>query len=238
MKKTVRVGTIKTRGGRRASVYCRVEYEEGRLSISGVVGPLPSGNCLGGCRQIDMDFDHARPEDNDPRTTNPIKTSQINFAPGWSPSKWLDFLEIWKRWHLNDMNPGCEHQRAEGWGKKKIILIKPRLNEWKVRGGVRPGDFPYRLYEKVKIAAAKGEIYTPKSEAERSWLDGKIIEIQTEEKTSGWVYPREHPDGVLTKPCPVCGYKYGTEWKRVEVPKEVIDFLSSLPSTDKVPAWV
>ena len=27
-------------------------------------------------------------------------------------------LRIWKRWHLNDMHAGCEHQRELGWEKE------------------------------------------------------------------------------------------------------------------------
>lgn len=38
--------------------------------------------------------------------------------------------------------------------------------------------------------------------------------------------------------CEVCGYKIGTAWTRREVPQDVIDFLFSLPDTDRVPAWV
>lgn len=34
------------------------------------------------------------------------------------------------------------------------------------------------------------------------------------------------------------GYKYGSAWLRQEVPDNVIDFLQSLPDTDKTPAWV
>ena len=29
-----------------------------------------------------------------------------------SRSKFERIREVWKRWHLNDLNPGCEHQRA------------------------------------------------------------------------------------------------------------------------------
>lgn len=34
------------------------------------------------------------------------------------------------------------------------------------------------------------------------------------------------------------GYKYGHAWKREEVPADVLEFLHSLPDTDKQPAWV
>lgn len=32
-----------------------------------------------------------------------------------------------------------------------------------------------------------------------------------------WVRPEEHPEGLMTVPCPVCGYRYGTEWLREEI---------------------
>lgn len=32
------------------------------------------------------------------------------------------FVELWRRWHLNDMRPGCAHQMAAGWGKEKVVV--------------------------------------------------------------------------------------------------------------------
>lgn len=46
-----------------------------------------------------------------------------------------------------------------------------------------------------------------------------------------WVRPDEHPDGLLTKPCPECGYRFGTEWKTEPVPEEVLTFLAGLPDS-------
>ena len=111
--KVVRIGTI-PQGGVRASVYCRIKFADGRLSITGVIGPRSSGNALGGCGQIDMEFAHRNPADNDPRYGEPVKTSDFSFAPGWNAPKWYDLLEVWKQYHLNDMQAGCEHQRAIG----------------------------------------------------------------------------------------------------------------------------
>ena len=103
-KKTVRLGTTKI-GGRWASVFCRIEWDGARLSISGVEGPLPSGNCLGGCGQIDM---------HNPKIGN--------LAQGWTRAMLARFWQIWERWHLNDMNPGDVVQmgaiagaKAAGW---------------------------------------------------------------------------------------------------------------------------
>ena len=110
-----------------------------------------------------MEFEHKNPEHNDLRYDSRIKPSDICFAEGWGAENWLEFLEIWKLYHLNDMQAGCVHQRALGWNN----------------------------YD-------------------------------------------EHP----SEPCPECGYKYGSAWLKMEVPKEALEFLASLPDTDKQPAWV
>jgi hypothetical protein len=37
-----------------------------------------------------------------------------------------------------------------------------------------------------------------------------------------WVRPDEHPGGLLTAPCPTCGYEYGTAWLKRELPAEIV----------------
>lgn len=98
-KKVVRIGTGKTWGGRTYSIFCKIEMKEGRLSISGVEGPLASGNALGACGQIDI---HLR--DNQ---------RSITLAPGWTRGMLTCFFDVWKRWHLNDMKAGTPAQQAE-----------------------------------------------------------------------------------------------------------------------------
>lgn len=118
--KTLRIGTSKNTG----NIFIHVEFKDGKLSISGVEGPRANGNCQGGCGQIDMSYAHRNPADNDPRNKHifggteydsTIYPESITFAPGWDSEKWFDLLDIWKRWHLNDMQSACEHQRALGW---------------------------------------------------------------------------------------------------------------------------
>ena len=53
-----------------------------------------------------------------------------------------------------------------------------------------------------------------------------------------WVSPKDHPDGLMTVPCPTCGYRFGTRWLTEEVPDEVLAFLLSLPESTVTPAWV
>ena len=57
-------------------------------------------------------------------------------------------------------------------------------------------------------------------------------------KPAIWVWHTSHPEGLLMKPCEVCGYKYGSAWLREEVPDEVLRFLRGLPGTDMEPAWI
>jgi len=44
--------------------------------------------------------------------------------------------------------------------------------------------------------------------------------------------------GLLSRPCPICGYKFGTKWLHEEVPKWVLDWLMGLPETTVKPAWI
>lgn len=36
------------------------------------------------------------------------------FATGWDREKLAKVVEVWQRWHLNDMRAECEHQRSRG----------------------------------------------------------------------------------------------------------------------------
>jgi hypothetical protein len=104
-KKVVSIGTIKI-GGSRAMVYLRIEIrKDGELSISGVMGPLRSGNCRGSCGQIDIEFKHENVEDDDTRWGKLIEPEEINFDRGWSKELWFDLLAMWKNYHLKSNIP-------------------------------------------------------------------------------------------------------------------------------------
>lgn len=59
-----------------------------------------------------------------------------------------------------------------------------------------------------------------------------------------YAYPKSHYEVASKKLADAglnpdsTGYLYGHAWKREEVPVDVLDFLRSLPKTDKQPAWV
>ena len=182
MKKIVNPCFIDIKQGcvvRHINAYAEITYENGRLSIHGVIGPKPNGNCWGSCGQCQDEIRMGIP------------------AVGWTPEMLIKFCNIWDAWHLNDMRPYCEHQKALGWDE----LAR----------------------EKVEICHHSSSAWEPNT--------FEMIAL-------GWLYPDEHPAGLLTKPCPVCGYKYGTEWKTEPVPQDVIDWLAALPDSKKTPAWI
>ncbi len=228
-----RIGTAKTYAGRGYSIYVKAEYsEDGRLSISGVEGPLPSGNAIGSCGQIDM---HMNLD-----TIQPI-------AP-WTKAMIRRLLEIWKAWHLNDMKAGCEHQRAN-WDVSEKLMVTSytwstkfhKEREKAAKGAMSMAEYEYFAEVASRVYSVTTDTNTPKYETDtvkdllaEDWIKpGK-----TEEKLVGWVHPHEHPKGLLCKPCEVCGYAYGSSWLREEVPESVLQELRDFPPTDKQPAWV
>ena len=223
-----------------ARAFAKIEFDGKRLSICGVVGPLSNGNCRGGAGQCVEKIRAGSP------------------TAEWTEEMLNKFCDIWDRWHLNDMNPCCEHQRKLGWldeAREEITLYHYRLTDQASR--------TKREAEKAAVTALRrGKTFTPT--AEQSFFASlpyglNIYEAQKEElaqhykpkkplyagdtgstetKTRGWVSFTESKFGILCKPCPVCGYKYGTAWQTEEVPQEIIDWLFNLPNTTRRPAWI
>lgn len=220
--------------------FCKIEWDDARLSISGVIGPMSNGDCRGSCGQCTEEI----------REGTPIS------AEGWTREMVDKFCEIWDRWHLNDLRPCCEHQRELGWMDEAIEPIT--LYHYKLR---KEADDKKKEAEKAALRHLReGKPFTPDTEQVfysnlKIFLDQyrpveetELAEYYepykscigtpaTETKTRGWVGFDEDPKGILCKPCPVCGYKYGTAWKTEEVPQDVIDWLFALPDTPVEPAW-
>ena len=168
------------------------------------------------------------------------------------------FCSIWDEWHLNDMRPYCKHQKELGWDKlavTPVTLYHYRLNSktlrrqesmkkssWKMLcdgmtaalndNQIEVAKLPYSLTLPHEISGDAALYYEPQKPLYPGMAGA------TETKTLGWLHPEEHPDGILGKPCPVCGYKYGYSWLTEEVPQDVIDWLCSLPESPVEPAWV
>lgn len=101
MKRTIHLGASK-----HGNVFVFIGFTNGKLSISGVEGPKPNGDARGSCGQIEVQDD-------------------IRLNEGWTPDMLDMFKAVWKRWHLNDMRPGCEHQREARWAERPIDPAKP-----------------------------------------------------------------------------------------------------------------
>lgn len=226
ISKVVRIGH-----GENGSVYCKIQYKEGKLSITGVEGPMRNGDAKGSCGQIVM---------------SGLDIKQ--YAPGWTTQLDSQFREVWKRWHLNDMRANCEHQVGTEWESKDVELVTYGLNSegYKLRKDALKEAERAALAGEVADLNATGkalltdvwykDAYTP-PDAD-SPLSGLFEVKKRETKRTGWLSQDQHPEGFLGKACPVCGYKYGTSWKKEEVPETVLEFLRGLPDTDVQPAWV
>lgn len=143
---------------------------------------------------------------------------------------------LWKLYHLNDMHAECEHQRELGWeeiAEEQIYLYHWSLNIETIR---QQDDIKKLALNAVK----KGETFTPTKEQSWSYnLDYRITtEIDelpeelkqyykssegiccehVETKNASSVYEKDHSKGILCKPCPVCGYKYGSSWLYEPIP--------------------
>lgn len=197
-----------------------------RLSITGVVGPRANGDAYGSCGQCV----HALRE---------IESGSVNTSGGWTLEDVEKLRQVWERWHLNDMRAGCEHQRAWDVSRKVEVVSYGLTSE------------AYRLRERTRSDAAahalKGEPFEPDATARalaelEDWfrdiytppdadspLSGCYEVKRREQKAVGWVRPYEHPEGLLCRPCEVCGYRYGSAWLYEEVPQEVLAWLVQLP---------
>lgn len=222
-----------------AEAYAKIEYENGKLSICGVVGPKRNGDYKGSVGQC----------------VDEIKKGRVKGE--WTEDMLQKFCDTWERWHLNDMRPYCEHQKALGWDEQTQEKVK--VMKW---------DRTQETWNKIKTAEKRaieclksGKTFIPTPEEtmyanvgygvttyndelpehpefyefrEKNCLGHSNVEY----KTRGWISYNEHPLGFLGKPCPVCGYKYGTSWIKEEVPQDVIDWLFSLPETKIQLAWI
>lgn len=176
------------------------------------------------------------------------RIDEINFNNEWNREKFLKLLDIWDEWHLNDMHPECEHQRKLGWdkegkdtvqrytftlsadtirkrGKLEEEIISAFLCQEEVENTKERRELLSMPYRKV--------IYTNDIEASINIIDSmkaKGYDYDGVELVArGWIsYSESQKYGILEKPCPVCGYGYGTGWKRVELPSDVVSFLEGL----------
>lgn len=244
MRKVIRIGTQKEYNRRgnevQAPVYCKIEFKDNKLSISGVIAPLSNGDALGSCGQI---YDS-------------IEVS--SFAKGWNKTKLKKFINVWKDWHLNDTCAYSVDMKKAGWDKlaskeifkysfsridkcqKEYEDLEKKIIETAIEGkrlSLTPRQ--KRLLKSERWSDVFGYKQPKNPEFMELDTDYRTKQPKIEKKTLGWVDVKEHKDGLLCRKLnPEDKNGYGQTWFFHEVPSEVIEFLNSLPETDKTPAWV
>lgn len=209
---------------------------------------MKNGNALGGCGQIQDDLKDIIP------------------AEGWTREMINGLFQTWERWHLNDMRPGCQHQTGPAWEYHNVTVTYYSLNwdnYYHLKKEIESEVYNFKTHPGLEAAsqifyAAKilqdcfdlGLGCFSKTALQPGMIDNypflveylehhpEALKVETESKGTGWLYESEHPEGILMKACPICGYKYGSAWNKEEVPADVINWLFSLPATDITPAWV
>lgn len=156
---------------------------------------------------------------------------------------------LWKLYHLNDMHAECEHQAELGWlerAKEKVKIYTFNMTteaisaqhklEHTILDAAKVGK-PY--YTTAEEQTLLGLSYTRKSHEETLHeLVTKYYKLtNVEPKALGWLSPKEHPDGILGRACPTCGYKYGTKWLYRAIPAEdekiILDLLNANNNKDE-----
>lgn len=223
--------------GRKTGVnaFCRINYIDGCLSITGVVGPKNNGDCCGSAGQCEDEIRKGTP------------------TLSWNTEMLKKFCDIWNEYHLNDMRPYCTHQKELGWDKK--ALEKVTFYNYVLKSDIITKQ---NSIKRIINEGFKNSLTVSITEDEQRILNlpyffSSYIDIcpneykldredsykgSTEIKALGWVTEKEHPEGILSKPCPVCGYKYGNGWKKEEIPENVLQWLYDLPKTTNKYAWV
>lgn len=94
----------------KANAYAKIEYEGGRLSICGVIGPKRNGDCMGSAGQCVDEIRSGKPTED------------------WTNEMLQKFCNIWDEWHLNDMRPYCKHMKELGWVEQTKERVK--VTKW------------------------------------------------------------------------------------------------------------
>ena len=169
-EKVIRIGVFEGN-----NIYCTIKYTNGRLSISGVVGPLKNGNCKGGCGQINSNL------------INHI--SEIIPAPNWDRMLILEFLNIWSEWHLNDLIPGSPLQET---------FLKEYIEDWKISKGVFNDYYSWACFilKDAGLYPDKSYLYNGKPYFYgQVWLQKEVpddvLEFLKELPNSNKVYPKK-----------------------------------------------
>lgn len=251
--RVIRPGTIKVDDVRRVPIFCKIEIrEDGELSITGVEGPRANGDCFGSCGQIEMHL------------SEPGGLDTFEPAEGWTLERFQEFLKVWDKWHLNHTRAYDAEMEAAGWhdlARKEmrgyefslttIAYEAKKAAEAAALKALREGETftpdPRQVADAIRPGSYTVWAYAEEPEPEHIegyerakdlWGHNKGNRKFPERKTLGWLYPKDHPDGLLTRKLREDGPGYGSAHYKHELPLVIVQFLADLPETDQKPAWV
>jgi len=230
MIKIIQPCTIEIAENNFKSFHIKMSYKEGKLSLYGVIGAKRNGDAHGSCGQ----------------NLDELKRESLKLAKGWTKEDIEKLYTIWKRWHLNDINSQCEHQRQLGWeekGLKEVTHYKYELNYKTILKQEKIKKEIIKLLDigkTVKLNKEQIELinlpYFFNTFDELANEDFYKLDKKVSKKLLH-LTPEEHPEGILTKKCPICGYECGTEWLFEEVPDNIIEWLFSRPKPENRYSW-
>lgn len=259
-RKVINPGMVEGYSSRHSNVFCEIEYDkDGCLSITGVVGPRKGGNCDGGCGQIQDTLLEISIHNLAPGWTKGKIKKLFDMWERWHLNDLRPNCEhqIGGEWEYRDVvfNTVKLSYKSRAYLKKIATQETDAYN-------IETGNGLSLAYKNAQLQQTRDALLAL-IEAENAGLykyegvwDGTIspdiiptlneflkrdevqLDIKQQKKGNSWLYPNQHPLGILTKECPVCGYRYGSAWKKEEVPQDVLEFLVGLPNTTIQPAWV
>lgn len=222
-KKTVIVGTTSGYPDKITIEYT-LRDDKGRLSLTGVIADGLRSDCLAAGQIVNALLEYVKIP-----------------SPSWPKEKLEKLIEIWHRWHLNDMNAACEHQRNWPLDKPLDVQIYTQVGTRcdDIRAFIRGGRATEEEKNLLKLSddiwgamttGGKhgnfgGSSPYPAEDIVRLLGENMLAKWKIEQKTAGGVYPFQHPEGLLCKPCEVCGYEYGSAWLYEAVPEDVLEWL-------------
>lgn len=218
MKRVIHFGKIDyyNRGRRENTAKIIIEYrtikeEKKELSIYGEIWNMTNTDILSGGQNLD----------------DMHKYLKLN-------KKFMTIYRLWKLYHLNGMHPECEHQHANGWteqAKKEVTIYeytttmeayqqKRKLKNIIIESA-KQGKIHQTTKQEQTILNLKNFFKTHLKFEELTEEQQQFYKpCKQENKTLGWLTQEQHPEGILSKPCEICGYKYGSAWNYFPIPEE------------------
>lgn len=171
----------------------------------------------------------------------------VSECSGRPTAEWFPEAVPHAKWHLNDMNAGCEHQDELAWGRGRDIALD--------RASCTPAQLAAldgaaeRLSEQIQKRVVEAAlVHFQQSPENRKEVMAKVLgrpptgfdlntaaragtkhkgarayfELRAAEKHPPVPFRSQVFADCLGAPCPTCGTLYGAQWYRRELPADTV----------------